>query len=206
MISFDHVQAMQIDVLKEVGNIGAGNAATALSALLDKPVDMTVPTAKLIPFSEITESLGGDESVVTAVYLRVFGDVPGNLFFILTEDAVSALLYELFHCRIQAAHMNELERSAIAEIGNILAGSYLSSLAEFTSLHLTPSVPSITIDMAGAVLSFGLIQAGTMGNKAVMIDTAFNEGKKNEIQAHIFLIPDPQSLPVIFTALGVPSE
>ena len=197
--------AEQADMLKEVGNIGAGHAVTALSQLLNRPIKMTVPSAKMIPFAHISDSVGGDENVIVAVYLRVYGDVSCNLFLIMSSFAADALLQEVLGQRSTGEPFNEMERSAIMEIGNILAGSYLSSLTDFTSLNMSPSVPSLTMDMAGAVLSYGLIQAGAMGDYAVMIDTAFDEGEKNEVQAHFFLIPDPESLDKIFHTMGVPT-
>ncbi|NBC69190.1 chemotaxis protein CheC [Paenibacillus sacheonensis] len=199
------LEAFKMDVLKEVGNIGAGNAATALSRLLDKPVDMNVPTVSLIPFEQIADKVGGNEQVVIAVFLRVEGDAPGNLFFIIHEDSAKRLLRNLLSMDVLEEGYSEMEYSALGEIGNILAGSYLSSLADFTQLYLSPTVPAIAVDMAGAILSYGLVQYGEMGDSAVLIDTTFLEGKE-EMAGHFFLIPDPESFNKIFSALGVPNE
>lgn len=95
MDAFNRFKAFEMDVLKEVGNIGAGNAATALSRLLDKPVDMAVPKVSLLPFEEVADRVGGSEQVVIAVYLRVEGEAPGNMFFIIQEDAAKRLLGQL---------------------------------------------------------------------------------------------------------------
>ncbi|WP_373291261.1 chemotaxis protein CheC [Paenibacillus marchantiophytorum] len=195
-----------MDVLKEVGNIGAGHAATALSTLLDKPIDMLVPKVRMLPFEEICESVGGAETVVLAIFLRVDGDAPGNMFFILNLDAAKNMLRDLIGMNIQdQEEYSELELSALNEIGNILAGSYLSSLADFTNLNMQPTVPALAIDMAGAILSYGLLQFGQMGDQALLIDTKFLEGD-NEVQGHFFLIPDPESFGKIFSALGVESS
>lgn len=194
----------KMDVLREVGNIGAGNAATALSLLLDKPVDMGVPTVSLLPFEEIAEKVGGSEAVVIAIFLRVEGDAPGNMFFIINREPARKILQGLLG--FEAAEndrYNELELSALSEIGNILAGSYLSSLADFTGLRMSPTVPSLAVDMAGAILSYGLLQFGTMGDDALLIDTTFLEGQQ-EAEGHFFLIPDPESFDKLFRALGVP--
>ncbi|WP_245375545.1 chemotaxis protein CheC [Paenibacillus eucommiae] len=194
-----------MDVLKEVGNIGAGHAATALSTLLNKPIDMLVPRVRMLPFEEICESVGGAETVVMAIFLRVDGDAPGNLFFILNlESARKMLLHLVGIPELDGEEYTEMEISALNEIGNILAGSYLSSLADFTHLRMSPTVPSLAIDMAGAILSYGLLQFGHMGDQALLIDTKFLEGE-NEVQGHFFLIPDPESFSKIFIALGVES-
>ena len=205
MAVFSRLEDFQMDVLKEVGNIGAGHAATALSTLLDKPIDMLVPKVRMLPFEEICESVGGAETVVLAIFLRVDGDAPGNMFFILELDAAKNMLRDLIGLNIEdQEEYSELELSALNEIGNILAGSYLSSLADFTNLNMQPTVPALAIDMAGAILSYGLMQFGQMGDQALLIDTKFMEGE-NEVQGHFFLIPDPESFGKIFTALGVES-
>lgn len=202
---FSRLEDFQLDVLKEVGNIGAGHAATALSTLLDKPIDMLVPKVRMLPFEEICESVGGAETVVLAIFLRVEGDAPGNMFFILDLDAAKNMLIELVGLSLsEQDEYSELELSALNEIGNILAGSYLSSLADFTNLNMQPTVPALAIDMAGAILSYGLLQFGQMGDQALLIDTKFLEGE-NEVQGHFFLIPDPESFGKIFSALGVVS-
>jgi len=194
----------KLDVLREVGNIGAGNAATALSTLLNKPVDMAVPTVNLLPFEEIAERVGGSEAVVIAIFLRVEGDSPGNMFFIINEEPARRILKDLLGFDAAGSDFyTELELSALNEIGNILAGSYLSSLADFTGLRMSPTVPSLAVDMAGAILSYGLLQFGTMGDDALLIDTTFLEGRE-DAEGHFFFIPDPDSFEKLFRALGVP--
>ncbi|MCR2805034.1 chemotaxis protein CheC [Paenibacillus soyae] len=203
MAAFDSFQAFELDVLKEVGNIGAGNAATALSKLLDKPVDMAVPKVSLLPFEEVAERVGGAEQIVLAVFLRVEGEAPGNMFFIIEEPAARRMLNQLVSLNHQESEgYSEMELSALCEIGNILAGSYLSSLADFTKLPMAPSVPSIALDMAGAILSYGLMQYGEMGDSAMLIETTFIEDRQ-ALEGHFFLIPDPDSFTKIFKALGV---
>ncbi|MDQ1913331.1 chemotaxis protein CheC [Paenibacillus sp. GD4] len=203
MEAFNQFAEFQMDVLKEVGNIGAGHAATALSKLLDKPVDMQVPKVRMVPFEEIADSVGGAEQVVIAIFLRVEGETPGNLFFILTLESSKKLLRNLVG--IEVVHdeeYTEMELSALSEIGNILAGSYLTSLADFTNLNMSPTVPALAIDMAGAILSYGLLQFGQMGDQALLIDTKFLDGL-DQVEGHFFLIPDPESFDKIFVALGV---
>lgn len=206
MDAFKYFKEFKMDVLKEVGNIGAGNAATALSRLLDKPIDMDVPKVEILPFEEVAKIVGGAEQIVVAIFLRVEGEAPGNLFFILKPDAAKSLLRRLKGIDVgQDESFNEMEISALSELGNILAGSYLSSLADFTKLSMSPTVPSLAIDMAGAILSYGLLQYGEMGDDALLIDTKFLEGTE-EVEGQFFLIPDPESFAIIFESLGVPLE
>jgi chemotaxis protein CheC len=203
---FSHNPDFKMDVLREVGNIGAGHAATALSRLLDKPIDMAVPTVSFVPFESIADRVGGAEEVVVSIFLRVDGAAPGNMFFLMSRAQARRLLQELVGLETEGSDdYSELELSALCEIGNILAGSYLSSLADLTGLPLTPSVPSIAVDMAGAILSYGLLQFGTMGDDALLIDTMFMKGRQ-EAEGHFFFIPDPDSFEKLFLSLGVPLE
>ncbi|MEO3945081.1 chemotaxis protein CheC [Gorillibacterium sp. CAU 1737] len=205
-MAFGSLADFHLDVLREVGNIGAGHAATALSTMLNKPVDMLIPTVRFVPFEEISESVGGSETVVIAIFLRVEGETPGNLFFILSIESARSLLKKLVGLEgASGEEFNELELSALNEIGNILAGSYLSSLADFTQLSMYPTVPSLAVDMAGAILSYGLLQFGEMGDQALFIDTKFLQNG-DEVEGHFFLIPDPESFDRIFAALGVAAE
>jgi chemotaxis protein CheC len=208
MADFHRFGDFQIDVLREIGNIGAAHAATALSKMIQKAVDMKVPQVKIIAFDEIADFVGGAEALVLTVFLRVEGDCPGNMFFIVDLPSARNLLRQLLglsESSEEDAPLSEMELSALQEIGNILAGSYLSSLADFTKLNLQPSVPALAIDMAGAILSYGLIELGNSGDFALTIDTAFFEGHV-EVEGHFFLIPDPDSLETLFTALGVPLD
>lgn len=203
---FSNNAEFKMDVLKEVGNIGAGHATTALSTLLNKPVDMAVPTVNFLPFEAIADKVGGSEAVVIAIFLRVEGDAPGNMFFIINRESARGLLQGLLGFNAaENDDYSELELSALSEIGNILAGSYLSSLGDFTGLRLSPTVPSLAVDMAGAILSYGLLQFGTMGDDALLIDTTFLGGP-HEAEGHFFFIPDPESFERLFRALGVPFE
>jgi chemotaxis protein CheC len=199
----------QYDVLREVGNIGAGHAATALSKILHKEVDMHVPHVQLISFDEIADVIGGPEQIVVAVFLRMTGDIPGNMFFLMKLESakklVRSMLYDTNITVEDEEDFNEIELSALAEIGNILAGSYLSSLSEFTQKRMSPSVPAVGIDMAGALLSAGLLQLGEVGDYALVVDTMFLQGQ-TDIEGHFFLIPDPGAVGQLLSALGVDSQ
>lgn len=204
---YDQFAEFQFDVLQEVGNIGSGHAATALSILLNEPVDMKVPRVRLLPFEQISELFGGSEEVVAAIFLRVEGDAPGNLFFIINLESARHLLQILFGSNSgeigRDGVYTELEISALCEIGNILSGSYLSSLGDFTGLQFYPSVPAIALDMIGAVLSHGVMMYGAMGEHALFIETSFSQGQ-HAVEGHFFFIPDPDSYARLFASLGVP--
>lgn len=198
------IEDFQLDVLKEIGNIGSGNATTALSQMLNKPVNMTVPAVRILSFDQVTEVFGGAEEIVIGIYLRVYGEVSGNMFFVLTQLSAEKLLRNLVGLKAERENaFSEMDLSALSEIGNILIGSYLTSLSNFTQLNMLPTVPALSIDMAGAILSYGLLQFGKMGDQALLIDTMFLT-EEYDIEGHFFLIPDPDSIQTIFHALGVP--
>ena len=206
MAAYFQFGELQLDVLKEIGNIGAAHAATALSQLLEKPIDMMVPKVRIVSFDEIADSVGGAEQVVAAVFFRVTGDAPSSMFFIMELDSVRKLLNRIVGVPDpDGQEYSELELSALNEVGNILAGSYLSSLADFTKLDMHPTVPMLAIDMAGAILGYGLLPYGQYGDQALMIDTMFAEGNE-QLKGYFFLLPDMESFAKIFAALGVPPE
>lgn len=202
------INSFHLDILKEIGNIGAGHAATALSALLNRSVDMKVPSANIMPLHEITQLFGGEEALIAAVFFRIEGDAPGSMFFVLTVDQASKLLTEITGNPVdfEQPPYDELAMSAFQEIGNILAGSYLSSLADFTKLNLQPTVPAVGIDMAGALIHYGLIEISKESDYAVVIDTVFlgSDSLSSLLKGQVLLLPDPDSFRTIFSALGVP--
>lgn len=209
-MDFKKIQPIHLDILREIGNIGAGNAATALSTMLNKAVDMSVPSVNIISFEEISEMIGGAENVVASVFLRILGDAPGCMFFMLPIEQAERLLEDLLGGQaVQLINENDsaISLSALQEVGNILSGSYLTSFSNFTGLNLQPSVPATSIDMAGAILSFGLFEISTVSDYAIVIDTAFTDIEKHDnVKGHFFLLPDPDSYAKIFHALGVPLD
>jgi chemotaxis protein CheC len=198
-----------IDILKEVGNIGAGHAATALSRLLNKKIDMKVPNVQVVSFNEVMELVGGAENVVACVFLRVEGDAPGSMFFILSLDQATRFIQHLTSdpsFSMDSPPYSEMALSALQELGNILTGSYLSAFSDFTKLNMYPSVPAISIDMIGAIISFGLIELSTVSDYAIVIDTALldeDQPISDEVKGHFFFLPHPESFSTIFQALGM---
>lgn len=209
-MDFTKINHIHLDILREIGNIGAGHAATALSTMLNKAVDMKVPSVKIISFEEIMEMVGGSENIVASVFLRIVGDAPGCMFFMLPIEQAEKLLGDLLGgetVQLTEGQYPEMPLSALQEVGNILSGSYLTSFSDFTGLSLQPSVPATSIDMAGAILSFGLFEISTVSDFAIVIDTAFTDMKElDEVKGHFFLLPDPESFAKIFNALGVPMD
>lgn len=206
----EKISSIQLDILKEIGNIGAGHAATALSKLLNKKIDMKVPNVQIVSFDEMMNMAGGAENVVAGVFLRIEGEAPGSMFFVLPVEQATSFIREMIgdeSFSLESPPYSEIGLSALQELGNILSGSYLSSLSDFTNLSLYPSVPALSIDMVGAIISYGLIELSHVSDYAIVIDTALNEDEDESaeyVKGHFFLLPDPDSFQIIFKSLGVP--
>ncbi|RKD34459.1 chemotaxis protein CheC [Thermohalobacter berrensis] len=200
-LDIDNLNSNMIDVLKELGNIGSGNAATALAKMINKKVDMSVPQVKILDYKDVSDVLGGPENVIVGIYFHFEGDAAGNILFALSQKSAKNLVNILFN-RDNGKQLDEMDISALSEVGNILSASYINSLSTLTGLKLKISVPSISIDMAGAILSVPAIQFGVMGDKVLFIETEFQEGK-NQVTGDLFLIPDIDSFNTILNKLGV---
>lgn len=200
--SVNDLNNLQLDVLKEVGNIGAGNAATALATMINKKVDMNVPMIQILDYNDITQILGGEETVVSGIYFGVDGDINGNIMFLLDIQSSKKLTGMLMGKDDSTEELDEMDRSALQEVGNILCGSYISSLSALTGLFLNLSVPSLCVDMAGAILSVPAIQFGHVSDKVLLIETILKEGN-DLVKANFFLIPDVDSFGILLKSLGV---
>ncbi|MBR4904250.1 MAG: chemotaxis protein CheC [Selenomonadaceae bacterium] len=193
----------QLDAMREIGNIGAGNSATALSQIVNKKIDMNVPQVSLIPIEDVPDLVGGPDALVVAVFLRVYGKAPGNILFVMPKKNAFYLVDGLMGKPLGTTQeLDEMGVSALKEAGNILAGSYLNAFFHFTKISMLPSIPALAIDMAGAILNVVLVQLGQMGDYAMVIETKFL-AEDDSINGHFFLVPDPGSLGTIVKAVGV---
>jgi len=195
-----NLNEIQLDALKEIGNIGAGNAATALSQLINKKVDMSVPQVDILLFNDMLTRIGNEEETVIAVLLKVFGDAPGNILFVMKPDSAKIIADEMLTGFSETTE--ELYYSVYQELGNILGNSYLNALSKFTDLNLIGSVPYVVEDMLAAILSTSFIDAEQYSDYVLAIDTKFTQDDK-ESGGYFFFIPKPGSLEVILSKLGL---
>lgn len=200
--SLDNVNSMYMDVLKEIGNIGAGNATTAIAGMLGTSLNMFVPEVKLLDASKLGDAICPEEETIVGIFLEVSDDVTGSMMFLLKMPAAHFLVNTLMG-REQNYNepFDEMDLSAMKEIGNIIAGSYLSALATMTGLKIQPSVPFIAVDMAAAILSVPAIQFGQYGDNALFISTEF--GDDVMMDGYFILMPDPESYNTIMNSLGI---
>jgi chemotaxis protein CheC len=201
-LSLEQINEIYIDVLKEIGNIGAGNATTALSNMLGLKIDMQVPKVQILTFQELPCAISYEEDPIVGIYLEVGADISGSIMFLIKEESAYHLVSKLMGVPDEfKGEFTEMELSALKEIGNIIAASYLSAIAGLTNMTITPSIPYISIDMAGAILSVPAIQFGQYGDNALLIQTQF--GDEVDIDGYFILVPDADSQGKILASLGV---
>lgn len=203
--SFDNLNSMYFDVLKELGNIGAGNATTAIATMLNLTIDMKVPKVELKAVEDLGGAICPEEETIVGIFLEVQNDISGSMMFLLKLDSAHYLVDRLMGGMGGSGSadggFSEMELSAMKEIGNIIAGSYLSALSTMTNLVITPSIPYISVDMAAAILSVPAIQFGQFGDNALLIETEF--GDDVMMEGYFILLPDEESYEKILRSLGI---
>jgi chemotaxis protein CheC len=206
-IDLEQLNDMQYDVLKEIGNIGAGNATTALATMLNIKVDMSVPNVALIPFKDIAAVVGSEEDTVIGILIELEGDVNGMMMFIFDMKSAHHLVNSLMMRDVTTDEnagmdtLTDMDMSALNEIGNIVSGSYLNALAGLTGLKMVCSVPSLTVDMVGALLSVPATEFGKYGDKLLLIQSEF--GEDDFVTGYFLLIPELDSYDKILSTLGM---
>jgi chemotaxis protein CheC len=195
----------QLDALKEVANIGAGHAATALSQMVNTRIMVDIPEIKIVRLEEVGELLGEPDEVVSAVMMQLLGDVTGRTVQIFPWRTAVKLTSVLLQKNgpQRPADFGELEQSALKEVGNILVGAYINALSEFMGLMLIMSPPAIAIDTAQAVLTTSYLNFGDLHDYVFAVNTRLGMDEYTDLGAHFLLLPDEASLKVIMRALRV---
>ena len=201
--TLDNLNDLQFDVLKEIGNIGAGNATTALAKMMNMKIDMNVPRVDLVPFTNLPDIFGSPEEVLAGILVQLDGDIKGMMMFLVKEKSAHNLVNSLMGGMIQSSGdgFSDMELSALGEIGNIILGAYLSAMSNLTSLKISSSVPYISIDMAGALLSVPAIEFGKLGDKVLLIETQF--GELDFVNGYFLMVPELESYDAILSSLGM---
>lgn len=203
--NIDELNPMHVDVLKELGNIGCGNAATSLATFMSKEININVPTVKILSFDEVAEYVGGPENIVMGLLIKIDGDISGMILYVFDEHFIKNVMKVFFQKDFTSfADLDEMEKSAFSEIGNIMASSYVNALSSMTGMYINISTPSICIDMAGAILSVPSIEFAKVGNKVLFIDDSFGIGSSlQNVTSNMILVPEMDSLNNLFRNLGV---
>jgi chemotaxis protein CheC len=192
-----------VDILREIGNIGAGNAATSLSNMLSKRIDMNVPEVSLLNYNSIIESIGGAENVVVGVLVGFEGDIDGVILFLLKKEFVHLVLNTLIGTELgNFDEVSELEMSALAEISNIMVSSYVNSISTLTEMRIEVTVPSLNIDMSGALIDAVTAEFSDVADKVVFIKEKYycmNE----TIYSYMLMLPTMTSLKILLEKFGL---
>jgi len=199
----EHLHDMHFDVLKEIGSIGSGNAASALSGLLNCKTSIAVPKVMLLDFDESVNYVGGPENIVIGMLVDIKGDINAMMLYILQHEFASKMTSSIFGSEIaDLFNMNEMETSFISEIGNILGASYINAIASLTGFTIDISVPYMSVDMAGAILSVPTVHFAQVGDKVLYVDDCFTI-ESGEVKSNMILVPEMASLDTLFSKLGV---
>jgi chemotaxis protein CheC len=199
------LKALQLDALREVANIGAGHAATALSQMTGRTTMISVPQVSVRPLDDVPELLGAADSVIAAVLMHMMGDLTGRTLVIFPEPS-ARMLCDILLRRPEGTTttFGEMEQSGIKEVGNILVSAYLTALSDFMGMMLVPSVPSLVVDQSGAILTTTYLNFGHDRDYVFCVETAFEvAGSSERLEGHFLLLPDVPSLRAILDAIRV---
>jgi len=203
MKEWDKLQPIHMDFLREIGNIGAGNAVTSLAQMTGKKIDMEVPYARITTISQLFDIIGDEEELVSCINLAVNGDAPSTVFFLLKHSNALKLIDRLMGLPSGSTkNVDEMAQSVLNEIGNILTGSMINAMGNFTGLNMQPSVPAFANDMLGAVLSAALLERGYFDDNVLIIDTRFFDDDV-VINGYLFMVPHDNALEIIFKSVGI---
>lgn len=197
------LEALHFDALREVANIGAGHAATALSQMIDRTIMINVPEVSVTPLEDVPGVVGEPDEVSAAVLMQMMGDLTGRTLLMFPSQAGKTLCDLLLHQSIGTTEAyGEMEESALKEVGNILSSAYLNALSDFMGMMLVPSVPSMVVDYAAAVLTTTYLTFGSDRDVVLCVETRFHfQEEKEDVPAHFLLLPDMASLRAIFDAI-----
>lgn len=197
----DDISDMELDALREVGNIGASHAANALSEMIGRKVEISVPELDIIPLEKIPEIIDAHEEIVVGVYLILKEDIDGSML-LLFKKPYGLELADILTGQEPGTtkEFGEMEVSVIEEVGNIMASAFSSAIADFGGLKVIPSPPAFAMDLAESILNFLIVELGQKADTAIFFNTQLKI-EPSDLVGHLFVSPDPESLRKILDAL-----
>ncbi len=204
MLNLATLTPIQIDALREIGSIGAGHAATALSKMVRRPVKMSVPGASVIPLSAVNDLVGGPETQVWAIYLQMLGDLDGHIVFIVPQEEAATMVDRLMGrpCGTSAT-VDAMGESALAEVGNILTANYLIAMGDLAHLRLQPSPPMTANDMVSAILDGIVAHLSETSDSILSLETQLLIEGDGAFRGYLLMFPAPDTLPRLLAAIGL---
>ena len=196
------ITQFQLDALREIGNIGSGHAATALSTLLQRRIDMSVPKVWAVPFEQVSGIVGQLDMPQATIYVKAEGEAPGKAVFFFPVESAEIVVQALFGSdKPVDLYTDEMAQSALKEVGNILVSSFLTALTQFSGIAFQPSVPALAVDMIGASLDAIFLEEGMLEDTVLFIDTQLTGLPK--IEGQFIFLPDEGSLKKMLEAMGL---
>lgn len=203
--SYDELNHLELDTLREIGSIGTGNAATALSQMLKRQVRITMPEVRIMGYNEAIEWIGGPEEITAGVLVRLSGQISGIMLSVQPIEFVNLVLESVMDKGItNYEQLSELEHSALIEVGNIMISTFINALSGLAGMDVSLTVPAFTVDMQGAILAVPMAEYGGQSNYIMTIGGNFICNGK-EIPCRLLLSPDIRSLNFLLRKLGVNS-
>ena len=203
LYKYEEMNSQQIDALREVGSIGTGSAATALSSLLQCEVRIPLPEVQVLEFNDAVEKLGGFETISAGIISSLSGEINGLMLALMQLDAINLILQHIMGKQIESYEdLGEIENSAVIEVGNILISSFIDALSGLSGVKITPTVPQITIDMQGAIITVPMAAYGNQSDYIMLLGGSFLVDGK-ELPCRLLLAPDVRSLNYLLHRLGI---
>lgn len=201
--SYEEMNELEMDILKEIGSIGGGNAATAMSSMLNAKVNMSLPKVVILGFNEALDYLGDPEELVAAIFVEMSGELSGIMLFILTKEFSDEVLFRMLgKVDSDFLELEEIDSSVLIETGNIVISSYITAMASLTGVNVELSVPQLAVNMVGGIMSAPMSLIGQHSDRIMMITGQFTiDGKA--LDSEMLLLPDVESLNVLMKKLGV---
>lgn len=190
----------QLDALKEVINIGGGNAATSLSQLINKPVQMTVPVIEVMAYEDLYQQVMSEETLVDVVMTRMVGQAEGVFLLVGLEEDMNHLASIMLPSDATASQ--EIIESALKELANILVNSFLNSVTKLLDVNVLTSIPLLTRDMFGAIVSSVYMESGQYDDTILILKNEFYY-MGERMEAALYFVPKPGVLEKLFNLLGV---
>lgn len=201
--NYSDLSNLEIDTLREVGSIGTGNAATALSQLIGQEVRITLPEVRIMGYNEAIEWIGGAEAVTAGVLVELGGEINGIMLSVQQMDFVNLVLENMMEKTIaDYTELNEMDNSALVEVGNIMISTFISALSGLAGISTRPTVPAFTVDMQGAILAVPMAAFGGQSDYILTIGGNFICNHK-QVPCRLLLSPDIRSLNFLLGKLGV---
>lgn len=204
--NYDELTSMELDTLREIGSMGTGNAATALSEMLGREVRITLPEVRIMGYNEAIEWIGGPEEITAGVLVKMGGQINGIMLSVQQIDFVNLVLESILKERIKDySELGEMESSALVEVGNIMISTFINALSGLSGVDVSLTVPAFTVDMQGAILAVPMAEYGGQSDYIMTIGGNFVCDNK-QVPCRLLMSPDLRSLNGLLRKLGVSDE